>query len=64
MDYDHVSLNPKSPYYLPPEKSANIGVKLDGKERNADVYEFCVSEGWIKIQLRQNGRVRTERGKL
>ena len=64
MNYDHVSLDPKSPHYLPPSKTDNIGVKLNGKERKGDVHEFCVSEGWIRVQLKQGGRLRSERGKL
>lgn len=26
----------------------DIGVRFDGKER-ADVEEYCISEGWIKV---------------
>lgn len=64
MNYDHVSLDPKSPHFLPSDKTDHIGVKLNGVERKPDVREFCVSEGWAKVQLMQNGRPRAERGKI
>lgn len=62
--HDRVSLDPKSPHYLPKEKTQNLGVKLNGVERKGDVYEFCVSEGWIRVQMMRGGKVISERGKI
>ena len=61
---DHVSTDKKSPHYLPPEITSNIGVTFNGKERKADVCEFCVSEGWIRVHTMRNGRPVLERGKI
>lgn len=62
--YDHVSTNKKSPHYQPPEITSNLGVMFNGKERKADVCEFCVSEGWIRVHTMRNGHIRSERGKV
>ena len=45
---DHLSSNPRSPHYVKEVFEHNIGIRLNGKERN-DVEEYCISEGWIKI---------------
>ncbi|WP_416305466.1 DUF3297 family protein [Neptunicella sp. SCSIO 80796] len=45
---DHLSCNPRSRYYVEEIFEHNIGIRLNGKERN-DVEEYCISEGWVKI---------------
>lgn len=45
---DRLSGNPKSPYHVAEIFEHNIGIRLNGKERN-DVEEYCISEGWVKI---------------
>jgi hypothetical protein len=45
---DRLSVNPSSPHYKEDIFEHDIGIKLNGKERN-DVNEYCISEGWIKI---------------
>jgi hypothetical protein len=45
---DHLSGNPRSPHYLEACFEYQIGIRLNGKERN-DVEEYCISEGWVKI---------------
>lgn len=45
---DRLSGNPRSPYHNAEVFEHNIGIRLNGKERN-DVEEYCISEGWVKI---------------
>ncbi len=45
---DRLSINPRSPHYSEEVLQHDIGVRINGKERN-DVEEYCISEGWIKI---------------
>jgi len=45
---DRLSIDPKSPYHLAEIFEHNIGIRVNGKERN-DVDEYCISEGWVKI---------------
>lgn len=45
---DHLASNPRSPFYNKEILEQNIGIRLNGKERN-DVEEYCISEGWVKI---------------
>jgi hypothetical protein len=45
---DRLSSNPRSPYHVEEIFEHEIGIRLNGKERN-DVEEYCISEGWIKI---------------
>ena len=60
---DRISVEPESPFY--DERFANVAVFFDGRKRPNDVREFCMSEGWIKKQLRmKNGKLKRERGKV
>lgn len=43
---DRLSVNPRSPHYVEAIFEHDIGIKINGKERN-DVEEYCISEGWI-----------------
>jgi hypothetical protein len=45
---DRLSGNPRSPHHVEEIFEHNIGILLNGKERN-DVEEYCISEGWVKI---------------
>lgn len=45
---DHLSIDPRSPHYQASVFEHDIGIRFNGKER-ADVEEYCVSEGWIKV---------------
>lgn len=45
---DRLSIDPKSPHYLPAMFEHDIGIVFNGKERG-DVEEYCISEGWIKV---------------
>lgn len=55
---DHLSVDPKSPHYAGAVLEHAIGIRFNGKER-ADVEEYCLSEGWIKVPA---GRALDRRG--
>jgi hypothetical protein len=46
---DRLSLNPHSPYFDADLLGRGIGIRFKGRERH-DVEEYCVSEGWIRVQ--------------
>jgi Protein of unknown function (DUF3297) len=45
---DHLSVNPRSPHHVAAVFEHDVGIRLNDKER-ADVEEYCVSEGWVKV---------------
>jgi hypothetical protein len=45
---DHLSIDPRSPFHVAAVFEHDIGIRLNGRERN-DVEEYCISEGWIKV---------------
>ncbi len=45
---DHLSIDPSSKFYVPEIFQHDIGIRFNGKER-ADVEEYCISEGWVKV---------------
>ena len=45
---DHLSIDPRSPHLVAAIFENDIGIRVIGKER-ADVEEYCISEGWIKV---------------
>lgn len=45
---DRLSIDPNSRYHVAEIFEHNIGIRVNGKERN-DVDEYCISEGWVKI---------------
>ena len=45
---DRLSINNRSPHYVAAVFEHEIGIRVNGKERN-DVEEYCISEGWIKV---------------
>lgn len=47
---DRLSVNPKSPHFDQALLQRGIGIRFKGNERR-DVEEYCVSEGWIRVQL-------------
>ena len=46
---DRLSTNPKSPHYDEALLQKGVGIKFDGEERT-NVEEYCVSEGWIRVE--------------
>ena len=55
---DRLSNNPMSDHYEPAILERGIGIRFKGKQR-ADVEEYCVSEGWIRVQA---GKTRDRHG--
>jgi hypothetical protein len=45
---DHLSTDPRSPYYNAEVLAHDIGVRFNGAEKT-NVEEYCVSEGWIRV---------------
>ena len=45
---DHLSVDPRSPHHVAAVFEHEIGIRHIDKER-ADVEEYCVSEGWVKV---------------
>jgi Protein of unknown function (DUF3297) len=46
---DRLSIDARSPHHRSDMFQHNIGIRFNDKER-FDVAEYCVSEGWIKVQ--------------
>ncbi len=45
---DRLSGNTRSPHHVAEIFEHEIGIRVNGKERN-DVEEYCISEGWVKV---------------
>ncbi len=45
---NHLSINPRSPYFVEECFEHDIGIRFKGKERT-DIEEYNISEGWVKI---------------
>lgn len=45
---DRLSGNSRSPHHVAEIFEHEVGIRLNGKERN-DVDEYCISEGWVKV---------------
>jgi hypothetical protein len=46
---DHLSVNPKSPHFDEGALERGIGIRFRDRVRT-DVEEYCISEGWIRVQ--------------
>jgi hypothetical protein len=55
---DHLSINPKSPFFDEAVLERGIGIRFNGVEKN-NVEEYSVSEGWVKVGI---GRTLDRRG--
>jgi hypothetical protein len=47
---DRLSVNQNSPFFDEPLLRRGIGIRFKGVQRR-DVEEYCISEGWIKVQV-------------
>jgi len=47
---DHLSIDPRSPYFDQATLERGIGIRFKGIERK-DVEEYSMSEGWIRVAL-------------
>lgn len=55
---DHLSINPMSPNFDGDLLSRGVGIRFKGEIRTT-VEEYCISEGWIKVQA---GKARDRKG--
>ncbi|MER2534873.1 MAG: DUF3297 family protein [Rhizobiaceae bacterium] len=46
---DRLSIDPRSPFFDGELLERGVRIQFNGKERT-DVSEYCVSEGWIRVQ--------------
>ena len=46
---DRLSNNPRSPHFDYDALQRGVGIRFKERERE-DVEEYCVSEGWIRVQ--------------
>ena len=45
---DHLSIDPRSPFYVAAVFEHDVGIRLNDKVRT-DVGEYCISEGWVLV---------------
>jgi len=55
---DRLAIDPRSPYFNAAIFEHDVGIKLNDNERS-DVEEYCISEGWVKVQA---GKARDRKG--
>ena len=46
---DRLAADPRSPHHVAAVFEHEVGIRFNGRERH-DVEEYCVSEGWIRVQ--------------
>lgn len=46
---DRLSVNPRNPYFDQSVLERGIGIRFKDRVRT-DVEEYCISEGWIRVQ--------------
>lgn len=56
---DRLAVDPRSEFYDAEQLSRGIGINFRG-ERKRSVEEYCISEGWVKIQA---GKTMDRRGR-
>ncbi len=56
---DRLSNDPDSPFFDEALMERGVGIRFNGAEKT-NVEEYCVSEGWIRVQA---GKARDRRGK-
>ena len=45
---DHLSINPRSPFFDGDALRRGVGIRFKGRERT-DVEEYSITEGWIRV---------------
>lgn len=56
---DHLAIDSKSLHFSAEALQRGVGIRFNGRERQ-DVEEYCISEGWIRVQV---GKTVDRRGK-
>jgi hypothetical protein len=46
---DHLSVNPRSPFFNGEELQRGVGIRFKDRVRT-DVEEYSISEGWVRVQ--------------
>ncbi len=46
---DRLSVDPDSPHYNEDVLTKGVGIRFNGVEKT-NVEEYCVSEGWVRVQ--------------
>ncbi|MCB0938606.1 MAG: DUF3297 family protein [Mycobacterium sp.] len=47
---NHLSIDPRSPFYDEEALRRDVGVRFNGVEKN-NVYEYNVAEGWVRVEV-------------
>jgi hypothetical protein len=47
---DHLSIDPRSPHHVAAVFQHDVGIRFNDVLRE-DVYEYCISEGWVKVPV-------------
>ena len=47
---DHLSIDPRSPFYSEEALRRDVGVRFNGVEKN-NVHEYDVAEGWVRVEV-------------
>lgn len=47
---NHLSIDPRSPFYDEEVLSRDVGVRFNGVEKT-NVYEYNVAEGWVRVEV-------------
>ena len=55
---DHLSVNPRSPHFDAELLRRGVGIRFKGEQRT-NVEEYCISEGWVRVQA---GKTTDRRG--
>jgi hypothetical protein len=56
---DRLAIDPASPHFDQGQLERGVGIRFKGAERT-NVEEYCISEGWIRVQA---GRTLDRRGR-
>ncbi len=56
---DRLAIDPASPHFNGDVLERGVGIRFKGRQRH-DVEEYCISEGWIRVQA---GKTMDRRGK-
>lgn len=47
---NHLSIDPRSPYYSEEVLSRDVGIRFNGVEKT-NVHEYDVAEGWVRVEV-------------
>lgn len=56
---DRLAIDPDSPFHNPELLARGVGIRFKGVQKH-NVEEYCISEGWIRVQA---GKTLDRRGK-